>query len=251
MDEGAAFRRSTGLRVTFAELAHDGAPQRPRQSGPAVPEPRRPAACAAHQPDSWRGWADHSFGPPPICSVSCRPWPPCCAGSPLPCSWPSVGGTVAMTLAILVPYALLALALGRRSGFLHAQGAGDRHSPCCADPFGWLLMPAFVEELLFRVALLPHPLEGEGLAGTLAWGLLEPGAVCESTTPWRGAPGTPTPRGCSMTHVFWCSAPCWGWPALSPTNLSGFDLAATADPLAGGHGLARALQGHRRLRPAR
>ena len=38
-----------------------------------------------------------------------------------------------------------------------------------------MLMPAFLEELLFRALLLPHPLEGVGTASMLAWMALSVG----------------------------------------------------------------------------
>ncbi len=78
------------------------------------------------------------------------------------------------SLAILAAYAALALSLGWRSGFLtpwrlEAIGPALRAVP------GLMLMPALGEELLFRVALMPHPLEGGSIASNAAWGALSVG----------------------------------------------------------------------------
>ncbi|HHG2225342.1 TPA: type II CAAX prenyl endopeptidase Rce1 family protein, partial [Synechococcus sp. WH 5701] len=77
-------------------------------------------------------------------------------------------------LAILAVYAALALPLGWRSGFLSPWRLEALGPALLAIP-GLLLMPALGEELLFRVALLPHPLEGDSLAGAVAWGALSVG----------------------------------------------------------------------------
>ncbi len=77
-------------------------------------------------------------------------------------------------LAILAIYAALALPLGWRSGFLSPWRL-EAFGPALRAIPGLLLMPALGEELLFRVALLPHPLEGVSLAGAVAWGALSVG----------------------------------------------------------------------------
>ncbi|WP_255110382.1 type II CAAX prenyl endopeptidase Rce1 family protein [Synechococcus sp. RedBA-s] len=87
---------------------------------------------------------------------------------------PLGAASLGSALAVVAAYAALALPLGWGSGFLspwrlEALGPSLRAVP------GLLLMPALGEELLFRVALLPHPLEGESLAGSAAWGALSVG----------------------------------------------------------------------------
>ncbi|NER80006.1 MAG: CPBP family intramembrane metalloprotease, partial [Leptolyngbya sp. SIO1D8] len=66
-------------------------------------------------------------------------------------------------------YGAIALPYGFRSGFLHFSVAGFRH---LLHPI-WLLqlfiMPALLEEGIFRVLLLPHPLEGVSLMRWLLW----------------------------------------------------------------------------------
>ena len=93
---------------------------------------------------------------------------------------PLGGSGTGPALAVLLAYAALALELGRRSSFL--PEVWNRHNwrfrpvaPLLGQA-GWLfLMPALVEELVFRVALLPHPLEGPGPAASLGWGALSVG----------------------------------------------------------------------------
>ncbi len=88
---------------------------------------------------------------------------------------PLGGSGWAIALALLGAYAALALPLGLRSGFL-ASGA-RRLGPAALLRLaaGLLPMPALGEELLFRVALLPHPLEGASLGAALGWGMLSVG----------------------------------------------------------------------------
>jgi predicted Abi (CAAX) family protease len=72
-------------------------------------------------------------------------------------------------LAILVIYGWLALAEGFRSGFLQRMWCWPPPGPLLRRSAGYLLMPAFLEELLFRALLLPHPLEGVSPGSMLAW----------------------------------------------------------------------------------
>jgi predicted Abi (CAAX) family protease len=93
---------------------------------------------------------------------------------------PLGGSGTGPALAVLLVYAALALELGRRSSFL--PDGWNRHSwrfrplaPLLRQA-GWLfLMPSLLEELAFRVALLPHPLEGPSPAASLGWGALSVG----------------------------------------------------------------------------
>lgn len=79
------------------------------------------------------------------------------------------------SLGILVVYGWLALAAGFHSGFLQRVWCWPPPGPLLRRAAGYLLMPAFLEELLFRALLLPHPLEGVGAASMLAWMALSVG----------------------------------------------------------------------------
>ncbi|MCT0213988.1 CPBP family intramembrane metalloprotease [Synechococcus sp. CS-1324] len=93
---------------------------------------------------------------------------------------PLGGSGSAASLAVLLTYAGVALEQGRRSGFL-PNGWKRRTwrfrplGPLLRQSAWLLLMPSLSEELVFRVALLPHPLEGSGPGGSLAWGALSVG----------------------------------------------------------------------------
>jgi predicted Abi (CAAX) family protease len=86
---------------------------------------------------------------------------------------PTSGWVIAV--ALLGAYAALVLPAGIRSGFLPSQVHPLPPGPLMRLTAGLLLMPALGEELLFRVALLPHPLERAGLVNLLGWGLLSTG----------------------------------------------------------------------------
>ncbi|MEB3264500.1 MAG: CPBP family glutamic-type intramembrane protease [Synechococcus sp.] len=80
------------------------------------------------------------------------------------------------TLLVLGVYAVFALPLGLRSGFLPDPWRWPTPG-CWLRQGAWLLVtPALVEEVLFRVLLLPHPLEGEPLPALLGWSALSVGA---------------------------------------------------------------------------
>lgn len=78
-------------------------------------------------------------------------------------------------IAILIGYAALALSLGRRSGFLPRSWRWPPRPQLLRRAMGYLVMPAFVEELLFRGLLLPHPLEGVSPIATAPWIALSTG----------------------------------------------------------------------------
>jgi predicted Abi (CAAX) family protease len=82
---------------------------------------------------------------------------------------PVVPAAQGFSLLVLAVYAALALAQGRRSGFLPAGWRWPPLGQLLPRAAALLVMPALVEELLFRVALLPHPLEGERGSALLAW----------------------------------------------------------------------------------
>lgn len=87
---------------------------------------------------------------------------------------PVVPTAQGFSLLVLGIYSALALGHGFRSGFLTGPW---RRPPSGLLPraAGLLLLPALVEELIFRVALLPHPLEGEPVGTLLAWIALSTG----------------------------------------------------------------------------
>jgi predicted Abi (CAAX) family protease len=88
---------------------------------------------------------------------------------------PLGGASLALILALVFVYATLALVLGRRSGFLPLGLRWRRPVPLLRAAGFLLLMPSLTEEVLFRVMLLPHPLEGSNPSSTAAWGLLSVG----------------------------------------------------------------------------
>ncbi len=78
---------------------------------------------------------------------------------------PSLTGWLSI-LAWLIGYILLALAIGWRSGFLTV----DRREPIWDRSIGYLfLMPALVEEIVFRLLLIPHPIELTGSKNIYLW----------------------------------------------------------------------------------
>ena len=81
----------------------------------------------------------------------------------------------AIALALLGIYAALVLPAGIRSGFLSSHPHPLAPGALLRLAAGLLLMPALGEELLFRVAVMPHPLERAGLVDLLGWGLLSTG----------------------------------------------------------------------------
>ncbi|NQV11073.1 MAG: CPBP family intramembrane metalloprotease [Cyanobacteria bacterium] len=93
---------------------------------------------------------------------------------------PLVGSAALVSGLVLLVYAGTALVIGERSGFLPRVGRRQswRAPPVAAWLFpvaGLLVRPALLEEVFFRVALLPHPLEGAGIFSSLAWGALSVG----------------------------------------------------------------------------
>lgn len=88
---------------------------------------------------------------------------------------PLTGAAVGHTGLILGAYAPLALGVGRRSGFLLALWRWPPPGVLLRGSLPLLLMPALGEELIFRVALLPHPAGGPVFAGFWAWGALNVG----------------------------------------------------------------------------
>ncbi len=88
---------------------------------------------------------------------------------------PLNGSGMALSLALLGVYAALVVPAGLRSGFLAIRPRPPAPGPLLWRAAGLLVMPALLEELLFRIALLPHPLEGASPANLLAWAALSLG----------------------------------------------------------------------------
>ena len=82
---------------------------------------------------------------------------------------PLVPTAQALSLLMLAIYAALALGLGFSSGFLSGPWRWPPLRRLLPRAAGLLLLPSLVEELVFRVALLPHPLEGQSRVSLLAW----------------------------------------------------------------------------------
>jgi predicted Abi (CAAX) family protease len=80
-----------------------------------------------------------------------------------------------LSLLLLGAYAALALPLGRRSGFLPLEPLRVRPLVLMRRAAALLFTPALIEEVLFRAALLPHPLEGMAGWSSAAWGALSLG----------------------------------------------------------------------------
>ncbi|MEO1001742.1 MAG: CPBP family glutamic-type intramembrane protease [Cyanobacteria bacterium J06638_7] len=88
---------------------------------------------------------------------------------------PLVPSAQGFSLLVLAVYAALALGHGFRSRFLVGPWRWPPLPRLLPRAAGLLLFPSLVEELIFRVALLPHPLEGEPAARLLAWSALSVG----------------------------------------------------------------------------
>jgi predicted Abi (CAAX) family protease len=82
---------------------------------------------------------------------------------------PLVPAAQGFSLLVLGLYSGLALGHGFRSGFLTGPWRWPPLGRLLPRAAGLLVLPALVEELIFRVALLPHPLEGEHGVALLAW----------------------------------------------------------------------------------
>jgi predicted Abi (CAAX) family protease len=92
--------------------------------------------------------------------------------SPLP---PFQPGDLGRSLLVLAGYGALALALGVASGFLSLPMQWPPLAEALPRLAKLLLLPALVEELLFRVLLIPHPIEGFPWQSLLAWNALSLG----------------------------------------------------------------------------
>jgi predicted Abi (CAAX) family protease len=74
-------------------------------------------------------------------------------------------------VAMLVIYSVIAIPLGFKLKFLHLQIWSASWLDKCRLIWRSLFLPAIVEELFFRVLLLPHPLENSNLLQWSFWGI--------------------------------------------------------------------------------
>jgi predicted Abi (CAAX) family protease len=88
---------------------------------------------------------------------------------------PLTGRGLALSALLLGGFAVVALVLGRGTGFLPAQRPRLRPLVLVRQAVLLLLTPSLIEETLFRAALLPHPLEGLSGWDNTAWGALSVG----------------------------------------------------------------------------
>ncbi len=87
-------------------------------------------------------------------------------------STPVTWRTVGIAIAALVGYAMIAIPWGIHTRFLQARPLRLRYFAYPGKLLWLFFLPACVEESLFRVFLLPHPLEGVPLERWLLWALL-------------------------------------------------------------------------------
>ncbi len=73
-----------------------------------------------------------------------------------------------LSLGLLLSYGIIVVPIGLKTGFLTWQLV-DISPKKCFQMLQLLLMPALMEELVFRVLLLPHPFEGVNGVGWLFW----------------------------------------------------------------------------------
>jgi predicted Abi (CAAX) family protease len=88
---------------------------------------------------------------------------------------PITPSLVGYTLLSLLLIAAVVIPYGRRSGYLQPELRVDHPLRAVFNLIKLLLVPALFEEILFRVALLPHFTEGVPTPQWLAWGALSLG----------------------------------------------------------------------------
>jgi predicted Abi (CAAX) family protease len=88
---------------------------------------------------------------------------------------PLSGAGLGLSLMLLGIVAAVAIPLGRLTGFLTGERPWVRPLVLLRRGPALLFMPSLIEEMLFRVVLLPHPLEGMGGWQSAAWGALSVG----------------------------------------------------------------------------
>ncbi|WP_236146393.1 CPBP family glutamic-type intramembrane protease [Leptolyngbya iicbica] len=88
---------------------------------------------------------------------------------------PISGALVGYTLLALAAIAAVTLSYGRQSGLLRPQFRVDNPLKAVLNLVKLFFVPALLEEIIFRVSLLPHPTEGVPTLRWLAWAALSLG----------------------------------------------------------------------------
>lgn len=84
---------------------------------------------------------------------------------------PTLAGWL-FTLQLLVGYAVVALTIGFKSGFLRFNPVHDKLGENIRAGIFLFFMPALVEEIGFRLLLIPHPIETATSSNIYIWSLL-------------------------------------------------------------------------------
>ncbi|NEQ46221.1 MAG: CPBP family intramembrane metalloprotease [Leptolyngbya sp. SIOISBB] len=88
---------------------------------------------------------------------------------------PISGAVIGYTVLALLAIAAVAVFYGRQSGFLTARFSVDNPIKAVLNLIKLFFIPSLLEELIFRVGLLPHPTEGIPTPRWLAWAALSIG----------------------------------------------------------------------------
>lgn len=126
-------------------------------------------------------------------------------------------------LGAIALYGLIAIPFGLKSGFLVRQKAVVNPLSLGLDALRRFVAPALLEETIFRVMLLPHPMEGVPSDRWLLWGIVSFVAfilyhVALDKTLYRGAgAGLSDPRflvlagwlGLVLIGAYWITGSLW------------------------------------------
>lgn len=130
---------------------------------------------------------------------------------------------IVLAVAALALYGSFALPYGFSSGFLQRKNALNNPFKFVFHALRLLFMPALVEEIIFRVALLPHPVEGVPGGIWLLWGCVSLGLfmlyhLLLAKTIYQAASPTLTDArflvlmgwlGLVLTGVYWITGSLW------------------------------------------
>lgn len=136
--------------------------------------------------------------------------------------WPT-GPWVLLAVGALAIYGAIAIPFGRETGFLVRQNALDNPLHVCLDALRLWLIPALVEEIIFRVMVLPSPTEGIPGGRWLFWAVVSVGLfvlyhVVLGKTIYRSARDTLCDRrfltlvgwlGLLLAGVYWITGSLW------------------------------------------
>jgi predicted Abi (CAAX) family protease len=84
---------------------------------------------------------------------------------------PTLAGWL-LTLQLLFGYAVVALTIGFKSRFLRFTSLDDKLGKNIRSSIQLFLMPALVEEIAFRLLLIPHPIETATSSNIYLWSLI-------------------------------------------------------------------------------